>query len=465
MKKNPFSLVMAALLALVACASPTAENVNQPSADQVSTVVAMTLQALSSEALDTPATPTSMPSTEDLVVAFVKDGNIQVWEEATNQSKTILNAGDVIAVSMTDDSQVIAFLRRSAVRVAENESFEQSALWAVDRKGGNARELVSAESLRQRLNTAQRDSSNIPQMEWIPGTHRLLFSGWNYFVMAEGESHAVPEGLFLVDTDTLTDTVLIPAGNNLRFVPSPDGQQIALMSTSGLSFINADGSNLRRDVVTYPQVGRSAPLFPTGVWTQDSTAFVITGSMEADPEFNISFVIWRVPVDGSSPETLATAMKSDPGSVTFSPDGQRMAFVQTLDEQPARNAGWFVTPLSGRVSPLAIPSYYDFANRNASLHWSPAGDPFTKNLRKLCPAATRDTEECDTRISFYGSVSAVHWIDGNRLLFLTREPSVLFLGRMDFTGNMSGTTIPIASWPLEDWVDLKSFTTGAGAIR
>jgi hypothetical protein len=257
----------------------------------------------------------------------------------------------------------------------------------------------------------------------------------------------------------------MPAGNNLRFVPSPDGQQIALMSTNGLSFINIDGSNLRSDVLPYSQVGRTAPLFPTGVWAQDSTAFVITGSLEADPVFNINFAIWRVPVDGSSPETLATVTKSDPGSVTFSPDGQRMAFVQSADGQPPTIAGWFVTPLSGRVSPLAIPYNYDFDNRNASLHWSPAGDPFTKNLRKLCPEAARDTDECDTRISLYGSVSAIHWIDGNRLLFLTRDPSVLFLGTMDFTGNMSGTTIPIATWPLEDWVSAKSFTAAVGTIR
>ena len=400
-----------------------------------------------------------LPTGSGLVVVFIKDGNIQLWDESSGQTQTIVNAGDVIAVKMSDDGQVIAFLRRSAVQVTETEWREQSALWAVDLSGANPRELVSAESLRQRLNAAERDSANIPQMEWIPGTHKLLFSGWTYFVMAEGESHAVPQGLYQIDVDTLTDTTLIQAGNNLRFMPSPDGSQIALLSLNGLGFINTDGSNLRADVFPYAQIGSTLPLFPTGVWTQDSTAFLITGSLEADPTFNINFTIWRVPVDGSSAAALGTVAKSDPGSVTFSPDGGRLAFVQSLDGDPLGNAGWFITPLAGQVSPLAIPHEYDFTSRNASLHWSPAGDPFTKNLRKLCPEATQDTDECDTRISFFGTISAIRWIDGNKVLFLTSEPSVLFLATMDFTGNMDATTIPIAAWPLNEWVSLNSFTT------
>lgn len=400
---------------------------------------------------------TTIPSTgSQLVVAFVKDGNIQLWDESTGQAQTIFNAGDVIAVKMSDDGQLIAFLRRSVVQLAENEWREQSALWAVDRNGGNPRELISVESLRQRLNATERDSTNIPQMEWIPGTHQLLFTGWTYLVQAEGESHAIPQGLNLVDADSLTDKELVPAGNNLRFVPSADGRQIALMSTTGLSFINVDGSNLRSDVLTYPQVGLTAPLFPTGVWTADSTAFVITGSLERDPASNINFTIWRVPVDGSASETLGTVTKSDPRSVTFSPDGGRIAYLQAGDD-PLASPNWFLSSLSGHVGPLAIPA--DSEAWIANVHWSPAGDPFTGTLKKLCPEAARDTDICDDRIHFDGTMAAVHWIDSNRVLFLTQNPPALFLGKMDFTGNMDGTTVPIVTWPLSDSVNSTGFTT------
>jgi len=425
-----------------------------PSPGSVATALSSPTPGSVATALPSPA---AAPSNESwLAVAFVKDGNIQLWDEPTGQIQTILNTGDVIAVTMSDDGQVIAFLRRSVVQLTESEWLEQSALWAVDRNGGNPRELVSAESLRQRLNAEERDSTNIPQMQWIPGTHRLLFSGWKYLVQAEGESHAVPEGLYLTDADARTDAILVPAGNNLHFVLSPDGGQVALMSPSSLGFINVDGSNPRSNVLTYSSLMLPSPLFPTGVWTRDSQAFVITASFE-NTGMDINFTVWRVPVDGSAPETLAENLRSVPGSTTFSPDGRQMALVQLTDTQPSEVAGWLITSLNPEAGPLAIPTLIEFGGF-ANLHWSPTGDPFNKNLRKLCPDATSDSDICDARIYFDGTLAALEWIDGNRVLFLTSNPSVLFLGKMDFSSNMDGTTIPIVAWPLEDSVGSQSFT-------
>ena len=402
--------------------------------------------------------PTSAPANEPgLAIAFVRDGNIHLWNESTGQTRAIVDTGDAIAVTMSDDGGVIAYLRRSGVQLGTGEGIEQSALWAVDRNGGSPRELVSAESLRQRLNAGERDSTNIPQMEWIPGTHRLLFSGWKYIVIAEGESHAVPEGLFRVDADAPSDVTLIPAGNNLRFVLSPDGGQVALMSPNSLGFINVDGSNPRPDVLTYSSPLRPGPVFPTGVWTQDSRAFV-TAAPSGSSSAGLDYSVWRVPVDGSAPGLLAEIPEgSEPRSITFSPDGKHMAFVQFTEGQPPETAEWLIAPLSPEAGPLAVPARIEFESF-ANLHWSPTGDAFTRNLRKLCPDATDDSNVCDVRIFFNGTPAAMQWIDGSRVLLLTRNPSVLFLGSMDFTGTMDGTTIPIIAWPLEEWVSSKSFT-------
>jgi len=449
----------------------TAHSVNRPYRSMAVLLLAVlvlsactpssTLPAAPSAALAPTTSPTLPPSAtpvavQTAVVVFVKDGDLLAWDEATGQTETLFAAADAISVTMSDDGQVVVFLRRSVVQRAENEWYEQSALWAVDRNGENARPLVSEEELRRLLNASEIDSTNIPQMAWIPGTHRLLYSGWTYLVQAEGESHAVPEGLYQVDTDTVANAVLVPDGSNLRFLPSPDGEQIALMSLTGLSFVNPDGSNRREDVLTYSQVGMAAPLFPTGVWTEDSRAFLITGSLEADPTVGFGFSIWRVPVDGSPPNPLADLRQSHPGSVTFSPDGRSAAAIRYTDQVPPEIAGWFITPLPEGVGPLAIPQEIEVGH--ASLHWSPAGDAFTGTLMTLCPDASQDSDVCDSPISFWGSTAAIRWMDGTRFLLLTRNPSVLFLGRLDVAGGLDASTMPIVTWPLAEWVGPQSFS-------
>ncbi|HLO28786.1 MAG TPA: hypothetical protein VK249_06610 [Anaerolineales bacterium] len=401
-----------------------------------------------STAIPSPSVPPLTIST--IVVAFVKDGNLQVWDEATQQTQTIVNTGDVFSVTVSEDGQRIAFTRGSWVGDVL-DGHEQFALWAMNRDGGNPRELISAQDLRQRINPSERDSSNFYQFSWVPQSHQLIFSGTKYIVQAEGLSHAIPQGVYLVDTDKGSVTVLAEAAETVRFLPSPDGKQIALMSPSAVGFINADGSNRRQDVLSYAEVGLAGPRFPTGVWTQDSSAFVVTGSFETDPGFNINFTIWRIPMDGSSPEALATITGSDPSSVTFSPDGKRASFLKTTDQQPSEIAGWFIKPLIPEAGPLALP-YYGKQTFLANLHWSPAGDAFAikdQDLHQLCPNATQDSQACGEPIHLgSGTITALQWVDTSRFLFEGIEPNTLSLGKLD------GTITPIVTWTeLQRWTE------------
>jgi WD40 repeat protein len=411
---------------------------------QVGVVSTATPVSLPTESLSTATPSPSAPPVPigTIMVAFVKDGNIQVWDEATQQTRTIVNTGDVFSVTVSDDGQIIAFTRGSWVGDVL-DGYEQFALWAMNRDGGNPRELISAQDLRQRINPSERDSSNFYQLGWVPQSHHLIFSGTKYIVQAEGLSHAIPQGAYLVDTDKGSVTVLAEAAETVRFLPSPDGKQIALMSPSDVGFINADGSNRRQDVLTYAEVGLAGPRFPTGVWTQDSRAFVMTGSFERDPGFNIDFTIWRTPMDGSSPEALATVTGSDPSSVTFSPDGKRAAFLQTTDQQSPEIAGWFITPLIPEAGTLALP-YYGKETSFANLHWSPAGDAFAikdQDLLQLCPNATQDSQVCGEPIHLgSGIITALQWVDTSRFLFEGIEPNTLSLGKLD------GTITPIVTW-------------------
>jgi hypothetical protein len=393
-----------------------------------------------STAISFPGVP-SLP-TGTIEVVFVNNGNIHVWDEATQQTRTIVSTGDVLSVMMSDDGQIIVFTRGSWVGDV-SDGFEQFALWAAKRDGGNARELVSAQDLRWRINPGERESSNFYQLNWVPQSHQLIFSGTKYIVQGEELSHAVPQGAYLVDADNGSVTVLAGAAEKLRFLPSPDGKQIALMSPRNMGFINADGSNRRKDVLTYAEVGSTGPLFPMGVWTQDSRAFVMTGSFERDPSFNVNFTIWRIPMDGSSPEALATVTGSDPNSVTFSPDGKSASFLQTTDQQPPEIAGLFKKPLIPEAGPLALP-YYGMEAFFATLHWSPAGDAFAikdQDLLQLCPNATQDSQVRGEPIRLgSGIITALQWVDASRFLFETIEPNTLSLGKLD------GTITPIVIW-------------------
>ena len=411
---------------------------------QAGVVSTATPESLPAESLSTAMPSPSVPPlpTGTIEVAFVKDGNLQVWDEATQQTRTIVNTGDVFTVTVSDDGQIIAFTRGSWVGDVF-DGYEQFALWAMNRAGGNPRELISTQDLRQRIHPSERDSSNFYQLGWVPQSHQLIFSGTKYIVQAEGLSHAIPQGAYLVDTDTGSVTVLAEAVETVRFLPSPDGGQIALMSPSEVGFINADGSNRRQDVLTYAEVGLTGPLFPAGVWTQDSRAFVMTGSFENDAGFNVNFTIWRIPMDSSAPEALATATGSHPNSVTFSPDGRSSSFLQTTEQQPSEIAGWFITPLIPEAGPLALP-YYGKESSYANLHWSPANDAFAikdQDLLQLCPNATQDSQVCGEPIHLGGGrIAALQWVDPSRFLFESYEPSTLYLGKLD------GTLTPIVTW-------------------
>jgi WD40 repeat protein len=409
------------------------------------------------------ATPLSQPTESvstaiptpsgTLEVAFVKDGNIQVWDEATQQSRTILNSGDVDSVTTSGDGQKIAFTRRSWVGDVL-EGYEQFALWVMNSDGGDSRELVSAQDLRQRINPGERESSNFYQLGWVPGSHQLIFSGTKYIVQAEGLSHAIPQGAYLVDTDTGSISVLAEAAENVRFSPSPDGKQVALMSPSALDFINTDGTNSRQDVLTYAESGLTAPVFPVGVWTLDSRAFVMTGTFEQDPSFNINFTIWRIPMDGSFPEVLATITGSHPSSVTFSPDGRSTALLQVTDSQSGEITGWHIAPLTPEAGTLALP-YYGKETAYANLHWSPANVAYTLNDRglfQLCPNATQDSQVCGEPI-LLGSriITELQWVDPTRFIFVGNEPNTLSLGKTD------GTITPITTWTEDDRLTSWSF--------
>ena len=370
------------------------------------------------------------------LIAFVKDGDILVWEEATCQSQTIFDSGDVIRVELSDDGQLVAFLRRSFFAAGGYDQNEQSALWVIERSGENPRELVSAEQLRALLNASETDSTNFPRLRWIPNTHRLLYSGNTYDAHGYGEGvHTPTRGVYVVDANSLANTELAPADSSPAFEPSPDGQQVALLTPTGLSFVDVDSSHLRQDVLIYSPVGRPGRVIPTGVWSQDARAFVIVAPIESESEGVLNFTIWRVPVDGSPARELATLPDTGP-YVTFAPDGSVAAFSRwaPAGSQGEPVSGTFIIPLAEDLGPLAGPAITDIYGPSM---WSPGGSayvldgPDLQDLFQLCPNASQLVEICGPPIHFAEPIAYLEWIDGSHFLYVTREPKWLYLGALD----------------------------------
>jgi hypothetical protein len=373
------------------------------------------------------------------VVVFVGDGDVVVWDEATGQSQTIFDTGDVIRVELSDDGELVAFLRRSFFAAGGFDRNEQSALWVVGRDGANPRELVSAEQLRQRLSATDTDSTNFPRLAWIPNSHRLLYSGDTYAANGEGESAHVPtRGVYRMDAETLAEVVLLPADESAHFVPSPDGRLVALVHTSGLRFIDVETGRQQLELPAAPVVGDTGWFTNAGVWTQDSSAFVINALLE--PTNLISdYALWRVPMDGS-PAAELISFAAGTGSLIFSPDGSAGAYMGAAS---GTSSTWFIVPLPEDLGPVAVPrDTLDYS----ILTWSPGGSAYVlealtfdpegvmhgrEGLLALCPNAVQTVEVCGPAIPFGEQIEWVEWLDRSRFLYVTYQPRRLFLGSLD----------------------------------
>ena len=395
------------------------------------------------------------------VVAFVEDGNVLLWEESTGHSRVIYDSGDAIRVELSDDGQLVAFVRRSYFAAGGFDQNEQSALWVVGRDGANPRELVSAQHVREQVDAAEADSTNFPRLDWIPNTQRLLYSGNTYDAHGYGEgAHTALIGVYLIDANTLESIELAPADTSFHFVPSPDGRLVALVDTTGLLLFDVDSGRQQLEFPAGPVVGDTGWFAGAGVWTQDSSAFVINALVEPTDVIS-GYELWRVPVDGS-PAAELVSFPAGTGSVVYAPDGSQAAILgaATAVGQSAR----FLLPLPEDLGPVAVPrDTFDYSH----LTWSPAGSAYIlesltfdaqggmhgrRNLFPVCPNAAQDVEVCGPAIPLGEQVEWLEWVDRSRFLFVTYQPRLLYLGSLD------GSATPIAEDP-------QSFDAAAATCR
>jgi hypothetical protein len=258
--------------------------------------------------LDASAAPRSLPPRQALLeVHFISDGNLWYWQETTGITTQVSNTGDAHNFTYSPDGQVIAFTR-GPVPIY----FTQTELWGIRRDGTGMQLLLSIDQLHSMVGPPETlDFSyedNVQFMEWIGNTHTLGFKILRSYDAIGGCCDF--GGFWQVDLDTgdvsawTPPEVAPPKGPNGLL--SPDGTQVAIINEGTLDLVNADGTNLRRNVfsfeVAYQEGGRVA--YPSFFWAADSQsllAVTFPGDLFSPP-----VTIWRIPVDGSSPTLLHT---------------------------------------------------------------------------------------------------------------------------------------------------------------
>lgn len=247
-------------------------------------------------------------------------------------------------VELSDDGQLVAFVRATSVEAGGQP--QEAALWIVERDGDNPRELVSADGLRAQLEASENENSELPCLEWIPNTLRLLYSGLVSPPFIGAQCLQGPtRGLYVLDTDSLASAELAPDEETVDFLPSPDGERIAILFSTGLAFVDVDDSLSGEADLTRVA---GAPVYYCGpdyaslgnAWTQDSGALLVIGSRIFDRALGQGFTIWRVPVDGGPVEQLIT-LRGERAQLT--PDGSAVTFVRWT--APFGQSGRFVVPL------------------------------------------------------------------------------------------------------------------------
>jgi hypothetical protein len=424
------------LLAATACAFPGGPPV---AGDSVATSVAATLQAAARAApkdpgsTSVPTLPANSPvatgapaaSAGGFSLAYTDGGDVWLIEgeaAATRLSTT----GGVTQVAISSDGQRIAFARREQVD-------RPSELWAVNRDGSGQAMLLASTRWNELYDSDGFLFNDLAGMEFLPGSHQLILG-----------TQAVPEGpgvfryddLLRLDADNGTLTALLPPGQGGAFTPSPDGQTIALVRPTSISLVNADGSNLRAELVAFPMIITYSEYqsYPRVIWSPDSralgAAIASADPLSPDP----SGTVWRIEADSAA----VTSGPAIPGDFFFSqfsasalaPDLGQIAFGR-------RGADPNTTELYlGQADGSRISLYT--SGDTGWKGWSPdsghfvfsQGSPVTLNLG--APGALP---------SPLGSGHALQWIDPDEFVLLGGGEGSWTLS----LGTLSGLLEPLAS--------------------
>ena len=310
-------------------------NLPTPMVERATEVPDVTLVQPSPASSEVPTSaPAAVPATseaegvptasvaQELRVAYTDDGNLWVVEIGQGPVQ-LTDTGGISDVRIADDGEWIAYIVR-------DPNQDTADLHSVRFDGSSSRLLLDEGSFDALYPLEGFIHTTLSTIDFLPGTHTLLFNTRGVF---EGPGLAKNDDLLSINVETGRFTPLLPRGEGGDFTASPAGDQIALARPDSLSFVDANGANLRPDVLSFSSVITYSEYFfyPLPVWSDNSVVLPVP---QQDPFFAAEpATVWSVngeiQVIAEPTGDLFAPQRELP---IVSPDGMHLAYFREADE-------------------------------------------------------------------------------------------------------------------------------------
>jgi hypothetical protein len=252
--------------ASISASSPTvtltAASSTEPSPATADTETATTTPTLTSTPTHTP-TPTLIPTVTPTPIAMpnlrVIFNNLDgIWSVKPPEPPVLLEANKYVNQLMLSEDGTIAVYMIDPIGFGH-----PSTIGAVTIADSRDRILLS----RSQINTLEKDSESM-DVEWIPGTHRMLFYTLHW---DDHWGFVSDNNLFILNLDTGGYSRIFTAGFGGKATPSPDGKRMAIAKYGSLSLASIGGKVIFPDLFPSDFEEDRSNFFPSIFWALDSS--------------------------------------------------------------------------------------------------------------------------------------------------------------------------------------------------
>jgi len=436
-RRFPWALV--ALLVLAGCNLPT-PNAESPTQAAGTILVEPTLGSSAVPASPAPtagatadvAVETSTPEPRNLRIAYTDGGNLWAFEIGS-APRQLTDRGGISEIRLSDDGEWIAYTIRDPAE-------DTAELHTIGFDGNNPQVLMDAAGFDALYPLEAFLHFTLSNFDFIPGSHTLLINTRGVF---EGPGLAKNDDLLAVDVETGRIRPLLAPGSGGDFTASPTGDSIAIVRPDSIGFVNADGSDLRPEVLTFrPVITYSEYFFyPLPVWSGEAVVFPVP---QEDPFFaEDSGTVWNindVPQAIAQPDgDLFAPQRQLP---IISPDGMHLAYLRTADEAGAQH-------LVIQRLDTGEENIYD----TGSIQWKGWGpDSYLFSYTKGSGLDLYVGNLLSVSESL-GSGAGLRWINASQYLYLSGAPGSWTLTLADKFGGTMPLAIPSGDFVVYDFAE------------